>query len=235
MPPKRIFKKAINHIYRKLYLDNDFYISELRNMGIVIGEDCTFYNPDKMTVDTSAPHLLTIGNSVKITGPSTILTHDYSWSVVKGLNGEILGNQKSVKIGNNVFIGWGATILCGTTIEDNTIIGAHAVVSGHVTGNSVWGGVPARRLCSLEEYRQKRQSVQVKEATEFVRAFKERFGRDPIPEEIPQYFFLFANPTSLNPVFEAQMRLKGTWEKSLECLATPRPFPSFEDFLKACE
>ena len=135
-------KKSLRKCYNLLFETSEGYIDNLRRLGAKIGEDCTFYFPDRCLVDTSAPHLVTIGDHVKITGPSTILTHDYSWSVIKGKTGEILGNQKPVTIGNNVFIGWGATILCGTTIEDNVIIGAHAVVSGRVEHDSVWGGCP---------------------------------------------------------------------------------------------
>ncbi len=139
-------KVSLRKANRLLFGTSESYIRDLRKLGVKIGEGCTIFFPDKCTVDTSAPHLLTIGDYVKITGPSTILTHDYSWSVLKGLNGEILGNQKPVTIGNNVFIGWGATILCGTTIEDNVIIGAHAVVSGHVEHDSVWGGARSADL-----------------------------------------------------------------------------------------
>ena len=91
---------------------SDTYIKELRSKGAVIGEDVTIHYPMRTVIDATAPHLITIGNHVNITGPATILTHDYSWSVVKGKTGEILGNQKPVVIGDNVFIGWGATILC---------------------------------------------------------------------------------------------------------------------------
>ena len=133
-------KNALRKTNTLLFETSEGYIDNLRKLGIEIGEGCTIYFPDRCVVDITAPHLLTIGNYVKITGPSTILTHDYSWSVIKGKTGEILGNQKPVTIGNNVFVGWGATILCGTTIEDNVIIGAHAVVSGHVEHDSVWGG-----------------------------------------------------------------------------------------------
>ena len=91
------------------------------------------------------PHLLTIGNHVMITGPVTILTHDYGWSVIKRRYGEILGNQKRVSIGDNVFLGWGCTILAGTTIGANTIIGANSVCSGKIDGNSVYAGNPAKK------------------------------------------------------------------------------------------
>lgn len=139
-------KEAIRELYNRLFVKSDGFVRYLRDKGVAIGEDVTFHSPRISHVDITAPHLLTIGDHVNLTGPITILTHDYSWSVIKGLTGEILGNQKPVNIGNNVFVGWGATILCGTTIEDNTIIGAHAVVSGHVTGDSVWGGARSSHL-----------------------------------------------------------------------------------------
>lgn len=76
-----------------------------------------------------------------MTGPVPILTHDYSVGVTKiWTHGEVLGSQKPVRIGNNVFLGWGCTILPGTTIGDNCIVGAGAVVSGNLEDNSVWGG-----------------------------------------------------------------------------------------------
>lgn len=133
-------RDVVRKVYNKLLVNNEGYLKYLRSCGVTIGEDVTFHCPGDTCVDITDPHLLTIGDHVNLTGPITILTHDYGWSVVKGKTGEILGNEKPVTIGNNVFVGWGATILCGTTIEDNVIIGAHAVVSGHVEGNSVLGG-----------------------------------------------------------------------------------------------
>lgn len=227
-------KVSLRKANRLLFGTSESYIRDLRKLGVKIGEGCTIFFPDKCTVDTSAPHLLTIGDYVKITGPSTILTHDYSWSVLKGLTGEILGNQKPVTIGNNVFIGWGATILCGTTIEDNVIIGAHAVVSGHVEHDSVWGGVPARRICSLERYREKRTAAQVEEAKEYVLRFRERFGRDPKAEEMREQFFLWADMDHLNDAYRFQMGLMGSYDQSVEILSTPRPYASYEEFLASC-
>ena len=132
-------KEVARKVYNRLLVNNEGYLKYLRSEGVTIGEDVTFHCPNDTHVDVSDSHLLTIGDHVNLTDPITILTHDYSWSVVKGKTGEILGNEKPVTIGNNVFVGWGATILCGTTIDDNVIIGAHAVVSGHVEHDSVWG------------------------------------------------------------------------------------------------
>lgn len=51
-----------------------------------------------------------------------------------------------VSIGNNVFIGDGARILPGSSIEDGAIIGANSVVTGHVARNSIYAGAPASLL-----------------------------------------------------------------------------------------
>lgn len=228
-------RDVVRKVYNKLLVNNEGYLKYLRSRGVTIGEDVTFHCPGDTHVDITDPHLLTIGDHVNLTGPITILTHDYGWSVIKGKTGEILGNEKPVTIGNNVFVGWGATILCGTTIEDNVIIGAHAVVSGHVEGNSIWGGVPARRICSLEHYREKRAAAQVEEAKEYVRRFRSRWGRNPKPEEIREYFPLFADPEHLCGVHESQARLMGTCEESLKWMKGAKQYEDFIAFIDDCK
>lgn len=227
-------KAALRKVYSLFFETSEGYIKRLRKLGVQIGDDCTFYYPDRCVVDTTAPHLLTMGDHVKITGPATILTHDYSWSVIKGKTGEIFGNQKAVTIGSNVFIGWGGTVLCGTTIEDNVIIGAHSVVSGRAEHDSVYAGIPAKRICSLEHYREKRAEAQLEEAQDYVVRFRRRFGRDPHAKEMREYFFLWVDPEHLNDASHFQMGLMGTYDKSMAVLATSRLFASYEEFLASC-
>ena len=52
--------------------------------------------------------------------------------------------KRDVRVGNNVWIGYGACILRGVTVGDNAIIGTNAVVTRDVPENAVVGGVPAR-------------------------------------------------------------------------------------------
>ena len=73
---------------------SESYITYLRKIGVQVGEDVVLYRPLNTTIDVQNPHLLEIGNHVMMTGPVTILTHDYSWSVLKRKYGEIVGNQK---------------------------------------------------------------------------------------------------------------------------------------------
>jgi acetyltransferase-like isoleucine patch superfamily enzyme len=52
--------------------------------------------------------------------------------------------KRDVRVGNNVWIGYGACILRGVTIGDNAIIGTSAVVTKDVPANAVVAGVPAK-------------------------------------------------------------------------------------------
>lgn len=52
-------------------------------------------------------------------------------------------------IGDDVWIGPGVRILGEVSIGSNTIIGANAVVTRDVAGNSVVGGVPARLIRTI--------------------------------------------------------------------------------------
>jgi acetyltransferase-like isoleucine patch superfamily enzyme len=53
-------------------------------------------------------------------------------------------------IGHGVWIGANAIILRGVHIGDRAVIAAGAVVNSDVQSGEIWGGVPARRLRTLE-------------------------------------------------------------------------------------
>jgi acetyltransferase-like isoleucine patch superfamily enzyme len=54
--------------------------------------------------------------------------------------------KRDVRVGHNVWIGYGACILRGVTVGDNSIVGTSAVVTKEVPANAVIGGSPARTI-----------------------------------------------------------------------------------------
>jgi acetyltransferase-like isoleucine patch superfamily enzyme len=54
--------------------------------------------------------------------------------------------KRDVRVGHNVWVGYGACFLRGVTVGDNAIIGTSAVVTRDVPDDAVAGGVPARVL-----------------------------------------------------------------------------------------
>lgn len=157
---KEVAKKII---YGK-HASSNAYISYLRGLGIQIGDDVTIYSPTKTLIDEQYPWTIKIGNHVRIAEGVKIITHDYSWSVMKTCSGVIAGASGTIDIGNNVFIGMNSIILRNVTVGDNVIIGTGSVVTKDCEPNSVYAGVPAKRIMSLDDYAKKRTQAQAKEA-----------------------------------------------------------------------
>ena len=120
--------------------------------GMKVGNDCHIYSD--ATIDHIYPHLIQIGNHVTISTNVTILAHDASPNVVSA--GTKLGR---VCIGDNVFIGTGCIILCNTRIGSNVVVGAGSVVTRDLPDDGVYAGAPAKRICSIEEYRRKMHAL----------------------------------------------------------------------------
>jgi acetyltransferase-like isoleucine patch superfamily enzyme len=52
--------------------------------------------------------------------------------------------KRDLRVAHNVWIGYGACLLRGVSIGENSIVGTNAVVTKDVPANAVVGGVPAR-------------------------------------------------------------------------------------------
>jgi acetyltransferase-like isoleucine patch superfamily enzyme len=64
--------------------------------------------------------------------------------------------KRDVNVGHNVWVGYGACVLRGVTVGDNSAIGTNAVVTAEVPANAVVGGVPARVIRMREAPRSMR-------------------------------------------------------------------------------
>lgn len=116
----------------------------------------------------SEPYLVQIGEDCLITSGVKFLTHDTSIEVgirkYENIKVKENGYYDRTKFGriiikDNSFIGVNAIILPGVTIGPNSVVAAGSVVTKDVLPDMVYGGNPAKAICTLEQYYQKNKDT----------------------------------------------------------------------------
>lgn len=137
-----------------------FPVSYARRLGVNFNGNVTIYG-SSYRMFSSEPYLVTLGDNVYISVGVEFVCHDGSTLPFRKdipdleLAGEII-------VGDNVFIGKGATVLAGVTIGSNCVIGACALVTKNVPDNTIYGGVPAKFLKTTEDFLEKAQKNSLK-------------------------------------------------------------------------
>lgn len=234
---KNRFEKI--YLFKKKFCPNKIsslnYLSYLRSIGMKIGKGTILFDPTKTIIDSQRPWMIEIGEFCKITTGVVILSHDYSRSVLRRRYNEILCECKKTFIGNNVFIGINSILLMGTKLGNNVIVGAGSVVSGEFPDDVVIGGNPAKIICSLEKYYEKRKNNQIKEAKIWVNEFTKLYSRIPQPNEMSAFFPLFLKRDL------SELKNKKIWtswsgdveSEIYESFMNSHPvYESYEDFLR---
>lgn len=150
--------KVINAI-KKLYLSGYkrlFPMKYARHIGVNIAGDAEILGDIGWSTE---PYLIHVGSKTRITNEVAFVTHDGAIVNVRraGLSEKYKNVVKfgEIHVGDNCFIGTRSTILPDVTIGNNSIVGACSLVTKDIPPNEVWGGVPARKICTLEEYAEK--------------------------------------------------------------------------------
>lgn len=232
-------KKEKKYLIRKLFfpnkVSNKIYVDYLQEKGLKIGAGTYFFDPCNTIVDIQRPWALSIGEYCKIASGAVILAHDYSRSVLRKKFNDILCEFNETIIGDNVFIGINSIILMGTKIGSNCIVGAGSVVSGSFPNDVVIAGNPAKIICSLEYFYEKRKAKQIAEAKNWVKTFYRRYGRVPKPCELSAFFYLFL-PREVNSLDDNNIWYKWNGDNHDEILnsfLSSQPlYSSYEDFIK---
>lgn len=119
---------------------------------VKIGSDCSFWFNSVIRGDVNS---IEIGNKVNIQDGS-VLHCLYEKSTIHIGNNVSVGHNVIIHgatIKDNVLIGMGAIIMDHTIIGENSIIAAGALVLNgtKVEPGSIYGGVPAKRIKSIEQ------------------------------------------------------------------------------------
>ncbi len=168
--------RRLLQMIRISFLKNGFKRAEYlkkKKVFASMGEHC-FWQPRNIPPETG---LIRIGDNVAIASEVLFINHDVMHHVFNGMKEDKYSFYRltlgAIEIGNNVFIGSRCTILPGSKIEDNVIIGAGAVVSGKLSKGGVYAGVPAKRVGDFDTIMKSRRL----DAPE-VRAKTERFSEE---------------------------------------------------------
>ena len=133
----------VKSIYWNNFRSNESYA---RHLGVKIGEHSMIATRHWPT----EAYLITIGNNVQVTQDVYFHTHGGAHVArEKYPNFDVFGK---VYIGDNVYIGSASHIMPGVRIGNSSLIAAGSIVCKSVPAGEVWGGIPAKFICTVEEY-----------------------------------------------------------------------------------
>ena len=131
----------------------------LKKVCYEVGEN-VFYQPRVIPL---YPRLIKLHNNIMIASGVSFTTHDAIDVVLNGISNKYHNYKFKEEIGcieimDNVFIGARTIILYNTMISENVIIGAGSLVNKDLPSNGVYAGVPARYICTFDDFVNKKMS-----------------------------------------------------------------------------
>ena len=237
-----IFKTLLLRMMYPGRYSSDVYIKTLKEkFHIDIGSHCKFFAPRETSIDTQRPHMLHIGDYVKFTSGVTVLCHDYSRSTFVNMTEGVysnVGEAKFTYIGDNVFLGINAIVLMGAHIGNNCVVGAGSVVAGSFPNGVVIAGNPAKIICTIDEFYEKRKKQEIDAAKNYVKKWREKYGKNPSIYDMTNAFsWLYLPHTKETMEQYSQLFLTSAVDEETylqNYYGTSPLYESFEDFLKDC-
>lgn len=106
------------------------------------------------------PELIALHNNVFLASNVLFLTHDTIHGMLNRKYGNTEFQEKigCIEIMNNVFVGANSIIMYDVKIGENTVIAAGSVVTKDIPANSVFAGIPAKRIGSFDDLVKKRST-----------------------------------------------------------------------------
>ena len=155
-----IFLKIMYRVKYSYYLKH--FPRYLKKLGVNFSGDIQktgFISTSVKFDSVNYAKYITIGERTIMSSNVLLLVHDYTIGLaMQGMKIEGVKQRnlphflKEIKIGNYCFIGARSIILPGTTIGDNVIVGAGAVVKGNIPDGVVIAGNPARVVMTTADF-----------------------------------------------------------------------------------
>ena len=169
-----ILKRLRLKFWRILAQEKHKYTNKYAKLlGVKIADDVRFTGlPDFST----EPWLIEIGEKCLITQNVRFMTHDGAVNIVHRLDDKYKRVLKFGKIvlEDNVFVGANTTIMPSVHIGSHSIVASCSCVTKDIPAGEVWGGVPAKKICTVKEYADKLLSVNSKYDIELLKNMSKR-------------------------------------------------------------
>lgn len=149
----KIIKKLYRSISKSYFIPNSVRIYFLRKAGIRIGNEVIINEGFNLACDIGYESNLIIEDRVALAPDVTVVVTSHpNNSRLRVLKDKYPSFEifSKVCIMHDAWIGAGAIILPGVTVNEYSIVGAGAVVTKDVPPFTVFAGVPAREISQIE-------------------------------------------------------------------------------------
>lgn len=134
------YLRMIQNIYLKICIAK----------GLKVGRNVRFVDVPEFGTE---PFLIEIGDDTTFSNNVRFVNHDGGQNALhffeKYRDVRTFGR---IKIGRQCLIGADTIIMPGVEIQDNCILGAGSILTTSIPANSVFAGVPAKFICTVEQY-----------------------------------------------------------------------------------
>ena len=174
---KKYFIKIIDKVLAvNMFFEREYYKLKIIQEAKSVGEGLSvkgknIINSNTVLGDNVDLHGLIVNGDGKIfignnfhSGPDCLfltINHNYDYGTKIPYDETFLGQP--IKIGDNVWLGWGTTILSGVSIGEGAIIQAGSVVVDDIPCCAIAGGCPAK----VFKYRNKEHYYRLKKSKKF--------------------------------------------------------------------
>jgi len=133
-----------------LFLIQKVYLKICIAKGLKVGENVRFVEVPEFGTE---PFLIEIGDECIFSNNVRFINHDGGQNALhffeKYKDVRTFGR---IKIGKQCLIGADTVIMPGIEIQDNCILGAGSILTTSMPKGTVYAGVPAKYICTIDEY-----------------------------------------------------------------------------------
>ncbi len=132
------------------YMIQRIYLKVCIAKGLKVGKNVRFVEVPEFGTE---PFLIEIGDDTTFSNNIRFVNHDGGQNALHFLEKyKDVRTFARIKIGKQCLIGADSIIMPGVEMQDNCILGAGSILTSSMPKGTVYAGVPAKFICTVEEY-----------------------------------------------------------------------------------